>query len=111
MGTIWAAHGVFHMAMKRLIQKKLSFKEIGKNTDKPNGKIKSKCRKTEFLRLRDSNTGSSPVPENRDGVIGSALSVSLCLIFHLTLKNNRCRKKEFLRIQIEKASFKFFARF
>jgi len=64
METRWVARGVFHMAMKRLIQQKLSFKEIGKNTEKPNGKIKSKCRKTEFLRLRDSNTGSSPVPED-----------------------------------------------
>ncbi len=33
----WAAPGVFHMAMKQLIQKKLSFSEIGKNTEKPDG--------------------------------------------------------------------------
>lgn len=64
METIWDVLIVFHMAMKQLIQKKLNFREIGKNTGKPNGKIKSKCRKTEFLRLRDSNTDSSPVPEN-----------------------------------------------
>ncbi len=48
----WVAPIVFHMVMKPLIQKKLSFREIGKNTGKPNGKLKSKCRKTEFLRLR-----------------------------------------------------------
>ncbi len=47
----WDVPGVFHMALKPLIQKKLSFKEIGKNTEKSNGKLKSKCRKTEFLRL------------------------------------------------------------
>lgn len=86
METIWDVLIVFHMAMKQLIQKKLNFREIGKNTEKPNGKIKSKCRKTEFLRLRDSNTGSNPVLGNRDGVNGSALSVSFCLIFYLTLK-------------------------
>ncbi len=60
----WDVLGVFHMALKLLIRKKLRFRETGKNTEKPNGKIKSKCRKTEFLRLRDSNTGSSPVLGN-----------------------------------------------
>jgi hypothetical protein len=47
----WVVRVVFHMVMKRLIQKRLSFSEIGKNTGKPNGKLKSKCRKAEFLRL------------------------------------------------------------
>lgn len=50
METIRDALIVFHTAMKHLIQKKLSFREIGKNTEKPNGKLKSKCRKTELLR-------------------------------------------------------------
>ncbi|WP_449399692.1 hypothetical protein [Chryseobacterium wanjuense] len=47
----WVAPVVFHMVMKPSIQKKLSFREIGKNIGKPNGKLKSKCRKTEFLRF------------------------------------------------------------
>jgi len=33
----WDVPIVSHMAMKPLIQKKLSFREIGKNTEKPNG--------------------------------------------------------------------------
>lgn len=36
----WGVLIVFHMVMKPLIQKKLSFREIGKNTEKPNGKLK-----------------------------------------------------------------------
>lgn len=39
----WDVPGVFHMEWKPLIQKKLSFRETGKNTGKPNGKLKSKC--------------------------------------------------------------------
>lgn len=97
----WAALGVFHMALKQLIQKKISFREIGKNTEKPNGKIKSKCRKTEFLRLGTAIQVRVLFPKIRYGVIGSALSVSLCLIFYLTLKINRCRQKEFLRLSLE----------
>ena len=46
----WDVLGVFHMALKLLIRKKLRFRETGKNTEKPNGKPKSKCRKTELLR-------------------------------------------------------------
>ncbi len=41
----WDVLGVFHMALKLLIRKKLRFRETGKNTEKPNGKTKSKCRK------------------------------------------------------------------
>jgi hypothetical protein len=36
----WGVLIVFHMVMKPLIQKKLSFRETGKNTEKPNGKLK-----------------------------------------------------------------------
>jgi len=46
----WDALIVFRMVLKPLIQKELSFRETGKNTEKPNGKLKSKCRKTELLR-------------------------------------------------------------
>lgn len=50
----WDALIVFHMATKPLIQKKLSFREIGKNIEKLNGKPKSECRKTELLRTEQS---------------------------------------------------------
>ena len=62
MELIWDVLIAFHMALKLLIQKKLSFREIGKNTEKPNGKIESKCRKTEFLRFQGGDVGSIPTP-------------------------------------------------
>ena len=73
METVWDVPGVFRMALKRLIQKKLSFREIGKNTEKPSTKIKSKCRKTEFLRLGTAVQVRILFPKIRDGV-----TVTLC---------------------------------
>ena len=73
METIWDVLGVFHTAMKQLIQKKLSFREVGKNTGKLNGKLKSKCRKTEFLRLGTAIQVRILFPIIRDSVIGNAL--------------------------------------
>jgi len=65
----WGVLIVFHMVMKPLIQKKLSFRETGKNTEKPNGKPKSKCRKTELLRTEQSCiAGKNPVSRIRNGV-------------------------------------------
>lgn len=65
----WGVLIVFHMVMKPLIQKKLSFREIGKNTEKPNGKLKSECRKTELLRTEQSCiAGKNPVSGIRNGV-------------------------------------------
>ena len=64
----WDVLIVFHMVLKPLIQKKLSFREIGKNTEKPNGKPKSKCRKTELLRTEQSCiAGKNPVSGIRNG--------------------------------------------
>jgi hypothetical protein len=59
------------MELKQLIQKKLSFRGIGKNTEKPNGKLKSKCRKTEFLRLGAAIQVRILFPEIRDDVMGT----------------------------------------
>lgn len=65
----WDVLGVFHMALKLLIRKKLSFRETGKNTEKPNGKPKSKCRKTELLRTEQSCiAGKNPASGIRNGV-------------------------------------------
>lgn len=69
----WGVLIVFHMVMKPLIQKKLSFRETGINTEKPNGKPKSKCRKTEFLRLGTAIQVRILFPSIRNGVM-----VSLC---------------------------------
>lgn len=65
----WDVLGVFHMALKLLIRKKLRFRETGKNTEKPNGKPKSKCRKTELLRTEQSCiAGKNPASGIRNGV-------------------------------------------
>ena len=65
----WDVLIVFRMATKPLIQKKLSFRETGKNTEKPNGKLKSKCRKTELLRTQQSCiAGKNPASGIRNGV-------------------------------------------
>lgn len=65
----WDVLIVFRMVSKPLIQKKLSFRETGKNTEKPNGKPKSKCRKTELLRTEQSCiAGKNPVSGIRNGV-------------------------------------------
>jgi hypothetical protein len=65
----WDALIVFRMVSKPLIQKKLSFRETGKNTEKPNGKLKSECRKTELLRTEQSCiAGKNPASGIRNGV-------------------------------------------
>lgn len=65
----WDVLIVFHMVLKLLIRKKLSFRETGKNTEKPNGKPKSECRKTELLRTEQSCiAGKNPASGIRNGV-------------------------------------------
>lgn len=55
----WDVLIVFHMVLK----------PCGKNTEKPNGKPKSKCRKTELLRTEQSCiAGKNPASGIRNGV-------------------------------------------
>lgn len=68
----WAALIVSHMAMKQLIQKKLSFREIGKNTEKSNGNWKVSVVKQSFF------VGTAIQVQILFSKIRDSIMVSLC---------------------------------